>query len=129
MFQIPARLRLRFAIDKWTNFGGLSNCPTRHLKETTYEGPRSSCKCKPAGRSRPENGGIVLRIPHKFAHLPTAFDRVTARWTRRYGVAVVVVGLQVALNLLFGRVMGEFYLVPFVTVLLASVLGGLGPDC
>lgn len=68
-----------------------------------------------------------MRIARKFAHLPTTFDRLTARWTQRYGVAIVVVGLQAALNLLFGRFVGEFYLVPFVTVLLASVLGGLGP--
>ena len=67
-----------------------------------------------------------LRIPRKGAHLPP-FDRLTERWASRYGLAVLMVGLQVAVNLLFGRVMGQFYLVPFVTVLLASVVGGLGP--
>lgn len=55
------------------------------------------------------------------------FDRLTEGWASRYGLAVVVVGLQVTVNLLFGRIMGQFYLVPFVAVLVASVVGGLGP--
>jgi signal transduction histidine kinase len=67
---------------------------------------------------------MVLRLPRiKSGHFSAPFEQLTVQWTIRLGVCVAAVALVYALILLFG----EFYLLLFATVLLASIFGGLVP--
>jgi len=67
---------------------------------------------------------MELRLPRiKPGYFSAPFDQLKARWSIRLGVGVAAVVLAYALVLLFG----EFYLLLFATVLLASIFGGLVP--
>jgi signal transduction histidine kinase len=72
-------------------------------------------------------GRAVPRI--KWRRSSLIFDQLSAHWTLRYGVALVVSVLPGILSFLFGARLGiEFYLLPvFAAALVASVIGGLGP--
>lgn len=65
-----------------------------------------------------------MRLPRiKSGYFSAPIEHLTARWSIRLGIAVAAVVLVYALIVLFG----EFYLLLFATVLLASIFGGLVP--
>jgi signal transduction histidine kinase len=71
-----------------------------------------------------------LKIPQiRFGRSDKIFERLANQWTMRYGGAAMLIAVPCVLSLLLGERLGaEFYLMLlFAAVLLAGVLGGMGP--
>ena len=68
-----------------------------------------------------------IKSGYRRAVLDRALNRLSGRWVR-YGAAVAVVGLGYGVSRLFGHLLDlEVYLLPFLSILVVSIIGGLGP--
>ena len=73
------------------------------------------------------SGAVRIRSGYRDAILDPVLDRISGRWAR-YGFAVAIVALEYGVSRLFGHFLDqEVYLLPFVSILIVSVVGGLGP--
>jgi signal transduction histidine kinase len=73
------------------------------------------------------SGANRIKSGDRHAILGRALDQISGRWAR-YGVAVAVVAIGYGVSRLFGHMLDlEVYLLPFLSILIVSIVGGLGP--